>query len=249
MSAPAASHAVSPFAGRALLVSGDLEAVPVITSTLKRFGFHFEICSDPESAARLLSAHKFHAIIVDVAFDERLSPLLDVICSAPPNQNAVTFAIVDSRVRWGSQMRPNFVIQRPVTNLLISSTLKAALGLIIRDYRRYFRFPLKAAGRIQVDGGPSTPCELMNISEGGFALNPCPPLKLGAKVVTRFKLPGAPDEFNVEAEVCWSDGNCRAGLHFCSLTPNQSTELKKWLSSKIEESLPESIMQLFQKKP
>jgi hypothetical protein len=248
MSAPAASHVVSPFAGHALLVSGDLAAVEVITGGLKRFGFHFEICSDPEPAARLLSTRKFHAIIVDVAFDQRLSTLLDVIRCAPSNQNAVTFAIVDSRVRYGSQIRPNFLIQRPLTNLLISSTLKAALGLIIRDYRRYFRLPLKAAATIQVDGGPSTPCELMNISEGGLALNLCPPLELGATLRARFELPDEPGEFNVEAEVCWSDGKCRAGLHFRSLTAEQKTELQKWLSAKIEESFPEPIMQLFQKK-
>jgi hypothetical protein len=223
-------------------------AMQVIAGTLKRFGFHLEICSDPEPAARFLCTRKFHAIIVDVAFDERLSTLLDVIRCCPSNENAVTFAIVDSRVRCGSQIRPNFVIQRPLTKLLISSTLKAALGLIIRDYRRYFRFPLKTAARIQVDGGSSTPCELMNISEGGLALNLCPPLELGARVMARFKLPGAPGEFNVEAEVCWSDGKCRAGLHFRSLTSDQKTELQKWLSAKIEESFPEPIMQLFQKK-
>jgi hypothetical protein len=141
------------------------------------------------------------------------------------------------------------VLQKPLVNVLVASTLKAALGSIIRDYRRYFRCPLKAPATIKIGGAPATPCELMNISEGGLALNLCPPLELGARIVTRFTLLGVPGEFNVEGEVCWSDGKRRAGLRFCGLTPEQRTELQKWLSSKIEESFPESIMQLFQKKP
>jgi len=249
MSAPAASHVVSPFAGHALLVSGDLPAVRLITSALQRFAFSQEVCPDLESATQLLSTRKFHAIIVDVAFKEQLSKLLDIVRRTPSNQNAVTFAIIDSRIRSSSQIGPNFFIQKPLTNIGVASSLKAALGSIIRDYRRYFRYPLKLAASMKVASGPSTPCELMNISEGGLALNLCPHLELGTKVMTRFKLPGAPGEFNVEAEVCWSDGKCRAGLRFCDLTPEQSTELQKWLSTKIEESFPESIMQLFQKKP
>jgi hypothetical protein len=249
MSGPAASAAANPFAGHALLVSGDLTVIRQISGTMQRFALSLQICSDLERAARLLSTRKFHAVVVDVAFEQRLSDLLDTVRRTPSNQSAVTFAIIDSHVRTDFAIQPNFFLQRPLTNLLLSSTLKAALGSIIRDYRRYFRFPLKEAADIQTADGMQISCELMNISEGGLALNLCSPLELGARIVTHFKLPGAPGEFNVEAEVCWSDGKCRAGLHFCSLTPEQSTELQKWLSTKIEESLPQPIMQSFQKKP
>jgi hypothetical protein len=167
----------------------------------------------------------------------------------PSNQSAVTFAIIDSSIRSRSQIGPNFFIQKPLTNIAVASSLKAALGSIIRGYRRYFRYPLKLAARMKAAGGPASPCELINISEGGLALNLCRPLELGTRIMTRFKLPDATREFNVEAEVCWSDGKCRAGLRFCDLTPEQRTELQKWLSTRIEESFPASIMQLFQKKP
>ncbi len=248
MSASAASHVVSPFTGHALLVSGDLAAIRKIASALERFALSLQICSDLESAARILSTRKFHAIIVDVAFDQHLSKLLDLMRSTPSNRNAVTFAIVDSTVRFGSQIAPNFVIQKPLVNVLVASTLKAALGSIIRNYRRYFRYPLKVPATIKIAGGPSISCELMNISEGGVALNLCPPLELGARVMVRFELPDMIAEFNVEAIVCWSDGKCRAGLHFYSLTQEHKTEVQKWLSTKIEESFPASIMQLYQKK-
>jgi hypothetical protein len=216
---------------------------------LQRFAFSQEVSPDLESATQLLTTRKFHAIIVDVAFEEQLSKLLDMVRRTPSNQSAVTFAIIDSSIRSRSQIGPNFFIQKPLTNIAVVSSLKAALGSIIRGYRRYFRYPLKLAASMEAAGGPASPCELMNISEGGLALNLCPPLELGARIMTRFELPNAPGEFNVEGEVCWSDGKCRAGLRFCDLTPEQRTELQKWLSTKIEESFPASIMQLFQKKP
>jgi hypothetical protein len=249
MSAAAASRVVSPFAGHALLVSGDLAAIPLITSALQRFAFSQEVSADLESATQLLSTRKFHAVIVDVAYEEQLSKLLDMVRRTPSNQGAVTFAIIDSSIRSSSQIGPNFFIQKPLTAIAIASSLRAALGSIIRGYRRYFRYPLKLAASMKAAGAPATPCELMNISEGGLALDLCQPLELGARIRTGFKLPDLPGEFNVEGEVCWSDGKCRAGLRFCDLTPEQTTELQGWLSTRIEESFPESIMQLFQKKP
>jgi PilZ domain len=249
MSAPAASRVVSPFAGHALLVSGDLAAIRLITTALQRFAFSQQVSSELESATQLLTTRKFHVIVVDVAFEEDLSKLLDVVRRTPSNQSAVTFAIIDSRIRSSSQISPNFFIQKPLTGIAVASSLKAALGSIIRGYRRYFRYPLKLAASMKAAGAPASPCELMNISEGGLALNLCQPLELGARIMTRFTLPDVPEEFNVEGEVCWSDGKCRAGLRFCDLTPEQTTELQKWLSTKIEETFPESIMQLFAKNP
>jgi PilZ domain len=248
MGGPAASAVLSRFTGHALLVSGDLTAIRQITGAMQRFAFSLETCSDLELARRLLSTRKFHAIVVDVAFDQRACQLLDFIRQCPSNRNAVTFAIIESGVRSDSSMRPNFLLQKPLTGPLISSTLKAALGLIIRDYRRYFRLPLKMAANIQIAGRPKILCELINISEGGLALNLCPALELGAIVIVCFKLPDTPDEFHVEAEVCWSDNKCRAGLHFSSIAPEDKRKLQTWLSSKIEESFPEPIMQLFHKK-
>lgn len=248
MSAPAASPVVSPFSGQALLVSGDLEAIQQITGALQRFALSLQICPDLESAAHFLSTRKFNAIIVDLAFDQQLSKLLALMRSTPSNQNAITFAIVDSRTRSESQIAPNFVMQKPLASALVASTLKAALGSIIRNYRRYFRYPIKVPASITVAGSTSAPCELMNISEGGVALNLCPGLELGVRVIARFKLPDMADEFNVEAIVSWSDGKCRAGLQFCELPIEEKTQLQTWLSKKIEDSFPDSLMRLYQKK-
>jgi len=40
-------------------------------------------------------------------------------------------------------------MQKPLLDIALASTLTAALGLIIRDYRHHFRYPLRMQGVIQ----------------------------------------------------------------------------------------------------
>jgi len=244
-----ASTARTPFAGHALLVSNEWPDGGQVTRALQQFAFTVDICQSLESAARLVSIRKFQAIIVDEGANEQMSILLDIIRSSPSNRAAVTFAIVGADKRSGSKICPNFLLHRPLTDALLASTLKAAMGSIIRDYRRYFRCPLKVPATIQTGGGPSIVCELMNISEGGVALSNCAPLQLGVSVTVRFELPDTVGEFQVDADVCWSDNRSRAGLHFSVVSPEQKTRLQNWLSDRIEEGFPDPIVQLFRNQP
>jgi hypothetical protein len=232
------------FAGRALLVSRRAAEARQIVSAMQRFAFTVDVCTDQESGAALIATRKFQAIILSLGADDQESELLDVVRSSPSNRTAVTFAVLGSE-RRSRPLHPNFFLHRPLTNALLASTFKAAIGLIIRDYRRYFRCPIKVPATIQISGGPPTPCELMNISEGGLALNKCIPLGLGTLVETRFELPDKFAEFQVDAHVCWSDNRSRAGLHFSSISPEQKVRLQIWLSKQIEEGFPDPIMQLF----
>jgi hypothetical protein len=247
MSGSAVSSIGNRFAGHALLVSNDLTAIGQITGAMQQFAFTVDVCSNLIPAARLISRRKFQAIVLDIALQEQLSNALEVIHYSLSNQNSVTFAIIGSGVRMESRIRPSFVMQRPLTDGLIASTLKAAMGLIIRDYRRYFRCPVRGQASIQVTGGPYISCELMNISEGGLAVETSVPLHAGAEVKARFMLPDTSGAFRVDAEVCWSDNRCRAGLRFRSLSPEQTGKLQSWLSDKIEQGFPEPVLRLFHK--
>jgi hypothetical protein len=101
-----------------------------------------------------------------------VKPRLEQIRLSPSHQNSVTFAVVDSHVHAADfRVQPNFVMQKPLTDSLIGTTLKVALGLIIRDYRRYFRCTLGVPVGLEVDGTAEIRCDMMNISEGGLAVN------------------------------------------------------------------------------
>jgi hypothetical protein len=232
------------FAGRALLVSSQAAEAKQIVGAMQRFAFTVDVCTNQQSGATLISKRKFQAIILDLGADDQYSELFDIVRFSPSNRSAVTFAVLGLE-RRSRPVQPNFFLHRPLTNALLASTIKAAIGLIIRDYRRYFRCPINVPATVQISGGPPVPCELMNISEGGLALNKCIPLGLGTLVRTRFELPDKVGAFQVEAHVCWSDNRSRAGLHFFSMVPDQKVRLQIWLSKQIEEGFPERIMQLF----
>ncbi len=235
-----------PIVGRALLISNDSPVVGQLADGMQQFAITADVCADLPMAASLINTRKFEAIVIDLALGENVVRVLERVRLSPCNHNSVTFAVVDSGLRPKARIQPNFVIQRPLTDSMVRSTLKAALGLIIRDYRRYFRCPLVAPVVIQTDR-EQVPCEMMNISEGGLAVNTRVTFKPGAPVKARFTLPDEPTAFDLEAEICWCDNKGRAGLQFRSVSPEREVRLQGWLSQRIEQGLPEPVARLFQK--
>jgi hypothetical protein len=246
MSSPGAGVPTA-IAGRALLVSNDSTAVGQLTNSMQQFAISVDVCSDLATAARLINTRKFEVIVVDLGLTKQIAHVLERIRHSPANQNSVTFALVDSRAPEQSQVQPNFIMHKPLTDGLVGSTLKVALGLIIRDYRRYYRSVVNVPVVLQIDGGTEVPSQIMNISEGGLAVNTPLILKSGAIVNVRFTLPEEPTEFDIRAQVCWCHNNGHAGLHFLSVSPEQRLVLQLWLSHRIEQGLPEHIAELFQR--
>ncbi len=247
MSSCSVSPPPPPIVGRALLVSNDPTAVEQLTNAMQQFAITVDVCSELATAASLINTRKFEAIVVDLTLGERFPHLLERIRLSPTNQHSVTFALVNSHPQASSQVQSNFVMQKPLTANLIASTLKAVLGQIIRDYRRYFRCPVTTPVMIQIDSRAQIPCEMLNISEGGLAVNTMVSFKPGATVKVQFKLPDEPTAFELDAEICWCDNIGRAGLQFQSISSDRRLVLQAWLSRRIEQRLPEPVARWFQK--
>lgn len=230
-----------------MLVSNDPSVVGQLISGMQQFAIAADVCPDLPTATSLINTRKFEAIVVDLALGEQVIHVLERIRFSPSNRNSVTFAIVDSGSGADLKIQPNFVIPKPLTENLIGSVLKAALGLIIRDYRRYFRCPVAVPVLIRIDGIVQIPCEMMNISEGGLALNTRVTFDPGAPVKAEFSLPGEPSAFDIDAEICWCDKKGRAGVQFRTFSPEQKVRLQDWLSRRIEQGIPEPIARFFQK--
>jgi hypothetical protein len=245
MTSPAVPN---PIAGRALLLSNDSAAVGYLTNGMQQFAITADVCSDLATAARLINTRKFEVIVVDLGLTKQVAPVLERIRLSPANQNSVTFALVESRAPEESPVKPNFIMHKPLTDGLVGSTLKVALGLIIRDFRRYYRCLVKIPVALKIDNsGTKVPCHTMNVSEGGMAVTSPVIFKPGAAVTAQFTLPEEPTEFDIAAEVIWCDKSGRAGLRFVSVSPEQKLVLQLWLSHRIEEGLPEHVAELFQK--
>lgn len=249
LSGQAVPVAIPPIVGRALVASNDPAVARQLTSVMQQFAIAVEVCTDIPTVATLIHTRKFEAIILDLALGGEVAQIIERIRFSPSNSNCVTFAALDSAASVDFKVQPNFVIPKPFDDKLVASVFKAALGLIIRDYRRYFRCPLAVPVLIHIDSTAQIPCETMNISEGGLAVTTIVNFDPGAAVKVEFALPNEPATFNIDAEICWCDKKGRAGLHFRAVSPDQQVLLQNWLSRKIEQRIPEPVARLFRKLP
>jgi response regulator RpfG family c-di-GMP phosphodiesterase len=239
------SAPVSNSVASALLFSSDTDTANQIIDSLRQFAITVEVYAEASAALQVLNERKFEAVIVDFRLGLEAEVVLRKAHLSPSNRTAVTFAIGNKdEIAIAREAGTGFVFERPITPESINRTIRAAYGLIIRERRRYFRYPIVIPVTLLL-GSSEIDCRTVNISEGGVSLTMPNPLKPGAGTRIKFNLPGVESHFEVDATVCWYKEPDRAGLHFVSLPPSQLSELQTWLSSRIEESLPESVIDKF----
>jgi hypothetical protein len=93
---------------------------------------------------------------------------------------------------------------------------------------------------------PEVRCDSVNISDGGIAVSTFVPLIAGEDVEVQFTLPDHKVPFVAESRICWWKSG-HLGVRFVSLSQEHKSELQGWLSQKLEEMLPESVVRRFQK--
>jgi diguanylate cyclase (GGDEF)-like protein/PAS domain S-box-containing protein len=233
--------------GLALLVSADPVIIQQFSLALRELSISPDACPDAASAALLLKRRKFDAVIVDLRLGEQSGHILDEACLSPSNRTAVKFGIGDNDAEVTSAFRKKsqFVFERPVSAQSIHKTLKPAYGLILRERRRYFRYPVSIPVIIRSESTQEIWCNSVNISGGGMALSTQVPLLPGKNVRVQFTLPDHTESFFAESTICWSKTD-NLGLRFVSISDEQKSELQVWLSQKLEQTLPEFVRQKFQ---
>ena len=233
--------------GLALLVSADAPTIHLFSHALQALSISPDICQEVPTAVGLLNRRKFDAVIVDLQLGEQAGMILSEIRLSPSNRTAVTFAISSSDAEGTAfRKRSEFIVERPLSAQLIRSILKPAYGLILRERRRYFRYPVSVPVTVLRTHTPEVRCHSVNISEGGMALSTFVPLRLGEGVQVQFTLPGHEVPFSVKSTVCWSKTG-HLGVRFVSLLQEQKSDLQVWLSLKLEKMLPYLVAQQFQK--
>jgi DNA-binding response OmpR family regulator len=242
------SQTASPSAivGRSLLVSRDPVTIEQLKVVIEQFAITADVCPDPSTAASLINTRKYEAIVVDMTLGKPGAELLERVRHSPSNQNSVTFALAASDELLPSRVGSHFFLRKPLNESSIKTALRAALGLIIRDYRRYFRCPASVPVVLSQQQGEPIRCEMMNISEGGMAVTAALEFHPGTVVTAEFALPDEPAAFTLRTEVCWCDQKGRIGLHFEGAPDDQKQRLQAWLSKRIEQGIPEPVARLFQ---
>jgi diguanylate cyclase (GGDEF)-like protein/PAS domain S-box-containing protein len=232
--------------GLALLVSADPVTIQQFSLALRELSISPDACQDAASAALLLKRRKFDAVIVDLQLGEQSGHILDEARLSLSNRTAVTFGIGDNDAEVTSAFRKKsqFVFERPLSAQSIRKTLRPAYGLILRERRRYFRCPTSVPVTVLRTNMPDVCCHSVNISEGGMALSTLVPMSIGEEVQVQFTLPEHEVRFSAKSTVCWWKTG-HLGVRFVSLSQEHKSYLQVWLSSKLEEGLPNFVAQQF----
>jgi CheY-like chemotaxis protein len=231
--------------GLALLVSADPVTIQQFSLALRELSISPDACKDAASAGLLLKRRKFDAVIVDLQL-EQSGMILDEVHLSSSNRTAVTFGIsnTDADPTAALRKKSQFVFERPLSAESIHKTLKPAYGLILRERRRYFRYPVSIPVIIQRQSRQEVRCNSINISGGGMALSTHVPLVPSESVRVKFTLPDHEAPIVAESTICWSKTG-HLGVRFVSVSDEHKSELQAWLSQKLEQILPEFVADQF----
>jgi ActR/RegA family two-component response regulator len=238
----------SKLIGKALIVSEDAETTRQLAEAMQELALSVEVCLKIGDAVDRVSHSKIEVGVIDLALGKQAGLLLEQIRASASNRTAVTFAITSGSVETAAALKAgsSFVLQRPLTIESIRHTLRAAYGLIVRERRRYFRYPISVPAAATRKGLPEVFGRTINISERGMALSTSTPLMPGSELNIQCTLPNPHLDLTADCKVCWHNDQGQAGLLFLFMPSNLSSELQAWLARKLEEQLPEVVTRRFQ---
>ena len=151
---------------------------------------------------------------------------LEQVRGSASNRTAITSSSAETT--YALKAGSSFALERPLTPDSIRHTLKAAYGLIVRERRRYFRYPISAPATTSRKGESEVFGRTVNISERGVALSTSAPLMPGTEVTIQFTLTNPQLAITADCKVCWHNDKAQSGLLFLFLPSNLSSELHGW---------------------
>ncbi len=234
--------------GKALVVSEDAVATRQLAEALQELALSVEVCIKVPDALDRINHGKLEVVVIDFSLGNQARLVLQQVRGSASNRTAVTFAITGNSAETGYALKAgsSFALERPLTFDSIRHTLQAAYGLIVRERRRYFRYPISVPAAARRKGEPEIFGRTVNISENGMAFGGSSPLIPGTEVTTQFTVTNPQLAMTAECRVCWTNDKGQSGLSFLLLPSNLSSELQAWLARKLEEQLPDPVTRRFQ---
>jgi CheY-like chemotaxis protein len=222
-----------------LLLTRDTQLIRVLRPTLEKLSIDVEVCRGARSGNEILCSEKFDAVIVDCDDLHGGIEVLQNLRQSPSNRNSVAFAILNgTSTQAAFDLGANFVLQKPISPLNATRCFGAGLGLMMRERRRYFRFPMEMPTMVVIGQDHEQKVIATNLSEGGMAIRFRGKMPRGRISKVVFTLPGSDASMEPKAEIAWVDGAGRAGIRFVDLPRTSRQLLEKWLDEKMKSLDP-----------
>ena len=226
-----------------LLISHDAALLGVLRPTLEKISVTIEICPDSRPSMEVLAKRKFDAVIIDCDDLQDGVTILRDLRKTQSNSKSVAFAVLNGKTttQEAFQYGANFVLQKPLTPLHASRCFNAALNFMVRERRRYFRYPVEIPVRIKVPHSPELTVTSTNLSEGGMAIRTVSKLVKDTPVEVHFTLPNSNISLELKSQVAWTDGTGHAGIRFVEVPQSSQYQLDKWLTDRLQSEMPHSL--------
>jgi ActR/RegA family two-component response regulator len=234
--------------GTALVVSEDAVATRQLVEAMQELALSVEVCIKISDAMDRVNHSKLEVAVIDFSLGKQATIILQQLRASASNRTAVTFAITGNSAETAYALKAgsSFAMEKPLTFDSIRHTLKAAYGLIVRERRRYFRYPVSVPAAVHRKGEPEIFGKTVNLSENGMAFSGSTPLTPATEVTTQFTVTNPQLAISAECRVCWTNDKGQSGLSFVFLPSNISSELQAWLARRLEEQLPDPVTRRFQ---
>lgn len=220
-----------------LLVCRDPATLRTVQQVLTENNFGVQLFSDSAAALKAVGETRFDAVVVDCGV-EGAGDVLKQLRQSRPNRNAIAFAISDSAipVPGAFQMGAHFVLNKPVSAEWMARTLRAALGPMAGERRRYFRHKAELPV-VLTTGDKEILAKTANLSEGGMTVQTRGSESPQGVVGVKFELPGTGRSISGKGEVAWADAQGMIGVRFRSLGEGCQETLEQWLNSRPPQKL------------
>jgi len=227
-----------------LLISRDAALLGVLQPTLEKISVSVEVCPECRTGFALLAKKKFDAVVIDCDDMPDGIDLLSNMRTASSNSKSVAFAVLNGKTttQVAFQRGANFVLQKPLTPLHASRCFNAALNFMVRERRRYFRFPIEIPVHLRIPHNQEIAAITTNLSEGGMAIRIPAKLLKDTPLALRFKLPVTNITLELKGQVAWIDGTRQAGIRFVEVPQSSQYQLDKWLTDRLREEMPNNLV-------
>jgi len=190
----------------------------------------------PNGASRILRRQKFDTVIVECARDGSGFDVLQKLRSDSPNQKTIAVGIVDDyqQMKMAFANGANFVLSKPISAEDAGRIFRFTRGVITRMVRRFLRVAVHHLAHVDIEG-MFDPAFILDLSEGGMAVQSLVPLKTGQVLNISFLLPSTGISVSGKAVVAWSDPTGRTGVEFDDISDDQRAALKQWVIERLQQ--------------
>src|SRR5271170_6270017 len=145
---------------------------------MQELALSVEVCIKVSDAMDRVNHSKLEVAVIDFSLGNQAALVLQQVRASASNRTAVTFAITSNSVETASALKAgsSFALERPLTSDSLRNTLQAAYGMIVRERRRYFRYPISVPAAASKKGELEIFGETVNVSERGVAFSGSTPL-------------------------------------------------------------------------